>query len=297
MDPYSAEGELVNIHSAFHQGQFQKVIDFDTSSFSSENELPARILKLRARLAVCEYSEVASKLKGDTSSPDIIAASILAEYLKAPSEDSKAVAKAQSLAAKEGDNLNVQLLCGSVLAHSGAVEEALALLAKHQGSLDAVALIVQIHLQQNRLDLASKEAVNARKWAQDSLLVNIIESWVGMREGGDKYQAAYYVFEELAQATATQSVQSLLGQAIAELHLGRLPEAEAAFEQALQLEPENGDVLANLIVLNTILGKDTTDAKSSLERIKADHMLLVDFTEKRSEFDKACDKYSPKFEA
>jgi hypothetical protein len=41
---------------------------------------------------------------------------------------------------------------------------------------------VQIHLQQNRLDLAKKEAVNARKWAQDSLLVNIIESWVGMRE-------------------------------------------------------------------------------------------------------------------
>ena len=41
---------------------------------------------------------------------------------------------------------------------------------------------MQIHLQQNRLDLASKEAANARKWAQDSLLVNIAESWVGMRE-------------------------------------------------------------------------------------------------------------------
>lgn len=45
-----------------------------------------------------------------------------------------------------------------------------------------VALIVQIHLQQNRTDLAAKEAANARKFAQDSLLVNIVESWVGMRE-------------------------------------------------------------------------------------------------------------------
>jgi coatomer protein complex subunit epsilon len=45
-----------------------------------------------------------------------------------------------------------------------------------------VALIVQIHLQQNRADLAAKEAQRARKWAQDSLLVNIAESWVGMRE-------------------------------------------------------------------------------------------------------------------
>jgi hypothetical protein len=41
---------------------------------------------------------------------------------------------------------------------------------------------VQIHLQQNRTDLAAKEAQRARKWAQDSLLVNIAESWVGMRE-------------------------------------------------------------------------------------------------------------------
>jgi hypothetical protein len=46
----------------------------------------------------------------------------------------------------------------------------------------SVALIIQIHLQQNRTDLASKEAQRARKWAQDSLLVNIAESWVGMRE-------------------------------------------------------------------------------------------------------------------
>jgi coatomer subunit epsilon len=47
---------------------------------------------------------------------------------------------------------------------------------------NSVALIVQIHLQQNRADLAAKEAQRARKWAQDSLLVNIAESWVGMRE-------------------------------------------------------------------------------------------------------------------
>ncbi len=45
----------------------------------------------------------------------------------------------------------------------------------------SVALIVQIHLQQNRTDLAVKEVQAARKWAQDSLLVNIAESWVGLR--------------------------------------------------------------------------------------------------------------------
>lgn len=47
--------------------------------------------------------------------------------------------------------------------------------------VDAVALIAQIHLQQNRTDLAIKEVTAARRWAQDSLLVNLAESWVGLR--------------------------------------------------------------------------------------------------------------------
>jgi coatomer protein complex subunit epsilon len=47
--------------------------------------------------------------------------------------------------------------------------------------VEAVALIVHIHLQQNRTDLALKEVIAAKKWAQDSLLINIAESWVGLR--------------------------------------------------------------------------------------------------------------------
>ena len=42
--------------------------------------------------------------------------------------------------------------------------------------------MVQIELERNRLDLATKHAIAARKWAQDSLLVNIAESWIGLRE-------------------------------------------------------------------------------------------------------------------
>lgn len=48
-------------------------------------------------------------------------------------------------------------------------------------AVEAVALIVQIHLQQNRTDLAIKEVAAARRWGQDSLLVNLAESWVGLR--------------------------------------------------------------------------------------------------------------------
>jgi coatomer protein complex subunit epsilon len=116
-------------------------------------------------------------------------------------------------------------------------------------------------------------------------------------QGGEKYQASYYVFEELAQAEATQSIQSLVGQAVSELHLGRLPEAEAAFDQAQALEPNNPDLLANLIVLNTLLGKDTSEQKKALQQVKPDHALLVDLAEKMSEFGKAAERFSPTVKA
>jgi coatomer protein complex subunit epsilon len=177
-----------------------------------------------------------------------------------------------------------------------------------------VALIVQIHLQQNRTDLASKEAQRARKWAQDSLLVNIAESWVGMREvcssqpcpesrltrlqGGEKYQSAFYVFEELAQTSQSQSPHSLVAQAVSELHLGRLPEAEAALQQAIAIDPKSADTIANLIVLNTLLGKtkETAELKEQLAAANGEHRALKDWKEKKSEFEKAAAKYTPKFE-
>lgn len=185
MDPFGAEGELVNIHTAFIQGQYNVVInDFEASSFSQSNRLPIRILQIRAQCALGDYRKVISGISDSDakSTPDLAAAKIYAQFLSKTGTDDKAVADAEKLAENAGDNLTVQLLCGSVLARAEKQEQALQLLAQHQGSLDAVALIVQIHLQQNRTDLALKEAKSARSFAQDALLVNLAESWIGMRQ-------------------------------------------------------------------------------------------------------------------
>lgn len=78
-------------------------------------------------------------------------------------------------------------------------------------------------------------------------------------QGGEKYQQAFYVFEELAQAPSTSSTRSLVSQAVAEIHLGRLEEAEAALQQALVKDPKNAEVIANMVVLNVIAGKDAQE--------------------------------------
>lgn len=131
MDPYSAEGELINIHNHFHQGQYQEVIDFDTSALSAENELPARILALRARIALGQAEDVAADVQGE-SEPELAAVGALAEYSLGKAD--AAVKTIEKLASSAGDNQTVQVLGGTVLQAAGKSEEALALLSQHSGS-------------------------------------------------------------------------------------------------------------------------------------------------------------------
>lgn len=131
MDPYSTEGELINIHTHYYQSQYQEVIDFDTSSFSAENELPVRVLKLRARVALGQAEDVVADVKGEAV-PDLEAVGALAEYTLGKTDS--ALKTIEKLASSAADNVTVQVVGGTVLQAAGKSEEALALLSQHQGS-------------------------------------------------------------------------------------------------------------------------------------------------------------------
>lgn len=83
-----------------------------------------------------------------------------------------------------------------------------------------------------------------------------------LSQGGEKYQSAFYVFEELASAPSTTAPLSIVGQAVAEIHLGRLPEAEAAITAALEKFPTDVELIANSIVLNVLAGKPSEELEA-----------------------------------
>lgn len=56
-------------------------------------------------------------------------------------------------------------------------------------------------------------------------------------------------------------MRSLVAQAVAELHLGRVEEAESALDQVVKSEPGNADAIANALVLSIISGNDTDKLK------------------------------------
>ncbi|KAL6249670.1 hypothetical protein RBB50_003525 [Rhinocladiella similis] len=295
MDPFSGEGELLNITTAFYTHAYQTVLDFDTAALSSSNQTIAQTLKYRAQIALGDSSSVISDLKPKASS------SPSSRALLALAQNDVEVATELATDPATAEDPIVQVCAGTVLASAAEYTTAIELLSKHQGSLEAVALLVQIHLAQNRTDLALKEVQAAKRWANDSLLINLAESWTNLREGGnEKYQSAFYVYEELASAPGNTSPTALVGQAVAELHLGRLEEAEVALQQAVSSEGADAQAIANSIVLASVMGNKDEVVKGLIEQLRErdqGHVLLKDLEEKSALFDAAAAKYSAKVTA
>lgn len=105
------------------------------------------------------------------------------------------------------------------------------------------------------------------------------------------------MFEDLAQQA--KSSQYLNAQAVSEIHLGRLEEADTGLKAALDADPGNVDAVANRIAWSAISGKGHAELSQGLDNLKAidaSHALLQDLTLKREAFAAAAAKYAPRFQ-
>jgi coatomer protein complex subunit epsilon len=292
MDAYSDSGELFVIQQAYYTGEYQQVISTDVSRYSDEGKVKAQVLIYRAKIQVGKANEVIQELEKKKGVVDFEIVKAYAEYQK--NSKNKALSTVEEIISKHKDNGTVQFIGGLVLISEGKYDEALQLLSNHEGSLECVSLIVEIYLRTDRIEEAEKQVRDAKKWAQDNIVFNLTEAWVDLKVGGsDKYQNAYYIFEELNGRT----VKSLSGQAVSQLQMNRIPEAQEAIDEALKLDPSNTNVLANNITLNIINGKDYGDIESNLEQVEKDHPNLVDLQAKSQLFDKIVEKYSKQIAA
>jgi coatomer protein complex subunit epsilon len=92
----------------------------------------------------------------------------------------------------------------------------------------------------------------------------------------------------------------VVGQAVAEIHLGRTEEAEAALQQALAADNVDVQAIANSVVLASIMGKKTDVVQGLLQQLAKEdqeHALLKDLDEKSQSFDTAAAKYAAKVAA
>ncbi|KAK7204128.1 putative coatomer subunit epsilon [Myxozyma melibiosi] len=290
MDQFSDSGELFAIHNLFYQGAYKEVLDHSTAGYSDSAQLQCRIYKYRAQIALGSATTVIEELEDTEGQAALAAVKALALFKAGEVESSLEIV--QELVETAAEDANVQVLGGIVLYLAGKAEDALLLLSQHEDNLAAVALIVQIRLAQNKIDQAAKEVVLAKRWGQDNMLVNLAEAWVDLSLGGDKYQDAFYIYEELTQTPSSSNARTFVGQAIADIQLGRYPEAEDAINSALERDESSSEVLVNAIILFTLLGRDYSQYEETLKAKDPNNAFLTDYEDKSALFDTCAAQYT-----
>lgn len=96
----------------------------------------------------------------------------------------------------------------------------------------------------NRLDLAQKEFEKAKSWAEDDMLLQLIEATVGLASGTGNYSNPHSFYNEQAQNPSLTSSHLVTARGLTHLLRGELPEAQADFLEALKLNPNEANALA-----------------------------------------------------
>ncbi|KAI8356862.1 coatomer epsilon subunit-domain-containing protein [Mortierella sp. GBAus27b] len=307
------ENVLFSVRNLYYSGNYTQVITDSASAKSKASATQATIHQLnlfhyRALIATKNYARVAQEVT-QTHALGLQALKAQAVYLDAVQSADAAGRDAalshlrEMLQVQSSDDpqpeataLEVKVVVGQVLASEGLVEEALTVLLPHNNHLESVAVVVQVYLQMNRLDLAKKEVEACKSWAEDAMLAQLMEAWVGLRTGGgDRYQNAYYIYEEIATSSTSPTVKSLVGEAVCNIQMGQYPEAEGILQEALAKDPTNTDAIVNQIVLSTLLSKPTEEVNAliqQLQNVAPNHSYLQDLDLKSSLFDRAAQRHA-----
>lgn len=299
--------ELYSIRNLFYTGSFQQVINEANSRavVSEASKLERKVYLYRAYIAQGKSNIVISEIK-DSDQIDLKVVKILATYLQ--SKNTLGDAKKEEVLKEINEvilsdasntlNSTVQIIVGTIYYLEGLYEDALKVLIRHNKNLECVALIIQIYLQLDRLDLAKRELASTKTWAEDAMLAQLIEAWVGLKNGGDKYQEAYYIYEEIAQSPSSNTVKILNSQAVCNIHLGRYPEAESLLLEALNKNNDDPDTLVNLIVVSNFTRKHTEATEiinryaNQLKEVAPNHPFLQELDLKTSLFDRAAQRFA-----
>lgn len=258
------------------------------------NKLQRKVLLQRAYIAHGRYNLVLSEIS-DSDPVELRACRLLAKYLAAgPSRSGVAGEAAELLQEMTGHNVAGLVPLATVFYHEGLLDDALRLVVKAPKNLECIAMAVQIYLQLDRVDLARKEVKLFKAWADDATLAQLIESLVDVYTGGEeKYQEAFYIFEEIATNNAATS-KLLTGKAVARMHVRKFDEAEAALLEALNKNPNDPDTLANMVVVSTALQKQQSailQHYSQLVDVAPSHPLVQELQLKDSLFDRCASRY------
>ncbi|KAF8488857.1 coatomer epsilon subunit-domain-containing protein [Russula emetica] len=291
--------DLYSVRQRFFLGAYKSLADQKLPEESSEDYHPILFYKARAHLALGDTEAVKSLIPTDTENLALKAVSILANYVSAPAGEA-ALEELRDLCVEiEGDDVKaterekgwVCVVSGTAFFRAGEIEEALETLGAETTTenLEAVAIAVQIYLSIHRPDLARKEFERAKHWAEDDLLLQLIESTIGLVTGKDGYFDTQSFYTEQLANPSLSSPHLLTARGVTRLLRGEVQEAKSDLEEAVSQQGGHADAetLAASVVAAGLGPKkgDADELWSRLASVHPEHPLVTTVNAKATEFD------------
>ncbi|KAJ9088454.1 hypothetical protein DSO57_1022935 [Entomophthora muscae] len=292
---------LYGAQNLFYYGSYQAAINECSNiqpQLKGQDLFDLKFLLYRSYIGLKKYNLVLGETeKQDT--PELKGIYLFAKASATKASDLEAKTKIVDELfelAKDGSNIlnvNLQILSSIAGFSVDKLEPALKAVSLQPKHLECVAIKVQILLHLDRVDLAQKELTAAKSWADDVPLIQLIEAWIGLRLGGQKFQEADAIFDELSQQSFAKTVKLLNCRAVANMHLGQIQEAEEFLQEALNKDGDDPETLANLIVCSTLNNKPSDIREryvSQLREVEPHHPYLESFDSKSLLFEECASK-------
>lgn len=287
---------LFGIRNAFYTGNYQSCI----TEAQKIKKLPSAVVAVekdvfmyRAYVGQRKYTVVLDELNPG-SPPELQAVQLLADYLYNKQKRESIIQNLESKLTSGVDSNDdlFLLMAASVYYHEQKYDMALRCL-NQSNSLEGAAMRVQIYLSISRIDLARKEVKQMQNIDDDATLTQLALAWTNMAVGGEKYQEAFYIFQEMADKTSSTPLL-LNGQAACLINQGKYEDAEMTLQEALEKDSSYPETLINLIVVSQHLGKPTEVSNRYISQLRDayhDHPFVKDYQRKEKEFQQLTEQH------
>ncbi|KAJ7247648.1 coatomer complex protein [Mycena haematopus] len=295
--------ELYHVKQQFFLGAYKTLVGLSLPDSSSPDYIPTLVYQARAHIALNDPAAALALVLADSENVAVKAVSALARYVSASEgavqepileelRDLAVEIEGEDVDGTDRDKLSVRVLAGTAFARAGEVEEALETLGAETEDLEAVAVIVQIYLSINRPDRAKKEFDRAKQWAEDDLLLQLIESSIGLVAAKDGYSNANSFYTEQLGNPSLSSPHILTARGVTRILRNEIPEAKSDLEESLEQQKGDAETLAAFVVAAGIESKKGEAEEMRLQTEHPMHPLVVDVARKADLFDESAAKFT-----
>ena len=153
----------------------------------------------RSYLALGQYNVILGEVSEGVANVSLKAVRLLASFLSSPKGNKEAVFAQMNEMNKDpamSSNTTLQLISAILYIHDDNVKDAMRSIYK-TSTMEQHALLVQLYLRIDRLDLATKQHKAMKGIDEDSVLTAVAGAWVNLAAGGAKVQEASYTYGKL----------------------------------------------------------------------------------------------------